>query len=140
MRQSVSSRLDSRLDGPAPRLRATAVSEAEVTEHFGAELGAARWTAFTPKRPDAAGAEARHARLAAHWAPVRARLRAVLRPAAGLEMVLARAGAPRLPEDLHWPRAFYRDAVRHAREIRDRYTFLDLAADSGMFDDDDESP
>ncbi len=31
-------------------------------------------------------------------------------------------------------RAFYRDAVRHAREIRDRDTFLDLAADSGMLE------
>ena len=128
------------LDGPAPRLHATAVSEAEVTEHFGAKLGAACWAAFTPKRLDAAGAEALNARLAANWDSFRARLRAVLRPAAELEMVLAHAGAPRRPEDLHWPRAFYRDAVRHAREIRDRYTFLDLAADSGMLDDDDESP
>jgi glycerol-1-phosphate dehydrogenase [NAD(P)+] len=128
------------LDGPAPRLRATAVSEVEVTEHFGAELGAACWAAFTPKRLDAAGAEALNARLAANWDSFRARLRAVLRSAAELEAVLARAGAPRRPEDLHWPRAFYRGAVRHAREIRDRYTFLDLAADSGMLDDDDESP
>jgi len=127
------------LDGPAPRLRATAVSEVEFTEHFGAELGAACWAAFTPKRLDAAGAEALNARLAANWDSFRARLRAVLRPAAALEAVLARAGAPRRPEDLHWPRAFYRGAVRHAREIRDRYTFLDLAADSGMLDDDDES-
>ncbi len=55
-------------------------------------------------------------------------------PAAALEEVLARAGAPRRPEDLQWPRAFYRDAVRHAREIRDRYTFLDLATDSGMLE------
>ena len=41
---------------------------------------------------------------------------------------------PRTPEDLGWPRASYRTAVRHAREIRNRYTFLDLAADSGVLD------
>ena len=29
---------------------------------------------------------------------------------------------------------FYRGAVLHAREIRDRFTFLDLAADSGLLD------
>jgi len=122
------------LDGAAPRLRAMAVSEAEITEHFGAELGAACWAAFAAKRLDAARTEALNARLAENWDSFRARLGAVLRPAAALEAVLARAGAPRRPEDLHWPRAFYRDAVRHAREIRDRYTFLDLAADSGMLE------
>jgi glycerol-1-phosphate dehydrogenase [NAD(P)+] len=44
------------------------------------------------------------------------------------------------PEALGWPRAFYRAAVRHAREIRGRYTFLDLAADSGLFDRPDFEP
>ena len=122
------------LDGAAPRLRATATSEAEVTGHFGAELGAACWTAFAAKRLDAARAEALNARLAENWDRFRKRLCKVLRPEAALEAVLARAGAPRRPEDLHWPRAFYHDAVRHAREIRDRYTFLDLAADSGVFE------
>ncbi len=41
---------------------------------------------------------------------------------------------PAVAEDLHWPRPFYRDAVRHARAMRNRYTFLDLAADSGLLD------
>ena len=44
------------------------------------------------------------------------------------------AGAPIRPADIHVPADFYRRAVRHAREIRDRYTFLDLAADSGRLD------
>ena len=122
------------LDSAAPRLRATAVSEADVTKHFGAELGAACWAAFAAQRLDGARAEALNARLAENWDSFRARLRATLLPAAALEAVLARAGAPRRPADLHWPRAFYRDAVRHAREIRDRYTFLDVAADSGMLE------
>ncbi|MEE8443702.1 MAG: sn-glycerol-1-phosphate dehydrogenase [Alphaproteobacteria bacterium] len=122
------------LDGPAPRLRATAVGEAEVTAHFGAELGPACWNAFAAKCFDAARAEALNARLAENWDSFRTRLRTASRPAAPLEEVLARAAVPRRPEDLHWPHAFYRDAVRHAREIRDRYTFLDLAADSGMLE------
>lgn len=123
------------LDGAAPRLRATAVNEAEVIEHFGAELGPACWTAFSAKCFDAARAEALNARLAENWDSFRARLAAASRPAAELEAVLTRAGAPCRPEDLHWPRAFYGDAVRHAREIRDRYGFLDLAADSGMLEE-----
>ena len=39
-----------------------------------------------------------------------------------------------IDEDLGLPADFYRDAVVHAREIRDRFTFLDLAADSGLFE------
>ena len=122
------------LDGPVPQLRETASSEAAIAEHFGAALGAACWAAFTAKRLDTAGVEALNLRLAENWDSFRMRLRAVSRPAAELEGVLARAGAPLRPEDLDWPRAFYRDAVTHAREIRDRYTFLDLAADSGMLE------
>jgi glycerol-1-phosphate dehydrogenase [NAD(P)+] len=51
-----------------------------------------------------------------------------------LSLVLKAAKAPRAPEDLGWPRASYQLAVRHAREIRNRYTFLDLAADAGTLD------
>ncbi len=58
-------------------------------------------------------------------------------PATELDSVLKGAGAPTAPEALYWPRPFYRDAVRHAREMRNRYTFLDLAADSGWLDDAD---
>ncbi|MCH8036150.1 MAG: hypothetical protein IIC53_03390 [Proteobacteria bacterium] len=76
-------------------------------------------------------------RLAERWDEFRARLSAVMVPATELDSVLKRARAPTVPEDLHWPRPFYRDAVRHAREMRNRYTFLDLAADSGWLDDGD---
>ncbi len=115
-----------------PRLGRSAVSEGEVVAHLGASLGAACWATFAAKRFDAAQTEALNARLEENWGAYVARLLAVSRPAAALEAVLARAAAPCRPEDLHWPQDFYRDAVNHAREIRDRYTFLDLAADSGM--------
>ena len=45
-------------------------------------------------------------------------------------MLSARCGAPTTHRDLGISRAFFADAVLHAREIRNRYTFLDLAADS----------
>ncbi|MFQ5957871.1 MAG: sn-glycerol-1-phosphate dehydrogenase [Alphaproteobacteria bacterium] len=123
----------------APRLTASRPTEATVKEHFGTELGtelgAACWREFAGKRLDGAAAAALNARLEARWEEIRERVSAVTLPAATLEDVLARAGAPTRPDHLHWPRDFYRDAVRHAREIRNRYTFLDLAADSGALDD-----
>ena len=38
-------------------------------------------------------------------------------------------------EALGIPRELYRDAVRHGRELRDRYGILDLAADAGILHD-----
>jgi glycerol-1-phosphate dehydrogenase [NAD(P)+] len=43
--------------------------------------------------------------------------------------VLAAAGAPLAPGDLGWPASLFDAALAHAREIRNRYTFLDFAAD-----------
>ena len=34
--------------------------------------------------------------------------------------------------ELGWPEALFRDAGSHARLIRDRFTFLDLAAELGI--------
>lgn len=119
------------LAGPPPRLRPTATTEADLRAHFGADLGAACWREFAPKRLDEQGAEALTARLAARWEAITGRIAAVARPSVALREALRRAGAPSRPADLGWPAAFYRDAVLHAREIRNRYTFLDLGADGG---------
>jgi glycerol-1-phosphate dehydrogenase [NAD(P)+] len=124
------------LAGGPPRLRPTAVTEADVIGHFGDELGRACWREFSRKRLDGTSADALNARLEERWEDIRARIGAIATPVSILESALLRAGAPTTPEDLNWPCGFYRDAVRHAREIRDRYTFLDLAADSGLLDGD----
>ncbi len=121
------------LAGP-PVVQATRATEEELAARFGADLGARCWRELQPKRLGAAAAEALNARLQAEWPAVRRRAAAVTLPAAGLEGVLRRAGAPLTAGDLGWSPRFYAQAVRHAREIRDRYTFLDLAADSGLLE------
>ena len=59
------------------------------------------------------------------------RIAKVLRPTAELEAALAAAGAPRRGADLGWSPAFERTALVRARQIRNRYTFLDLAEEAG---------
>ncbi len=125
------------LAGGPPRLRASAPDEVSIKAHFGPELGSACWAEFEGKKLDAGQAEALNAKLAERWDEIRAQLRSVTLPSAKLEAVLKAADAPTTPKELGWPRAFYLDAVRHAREIRDRYTFLDLAADIGELDNAD---
>jgi glycerol-1-phosphate dehydrogenase [NAD(P)+] len=118
------------LAGSAPPMYPTRTDEPALVRHYGPALGPACWREFERKRLDAAAADLLTQRLAGDWDKIRGRLASVTRSAAELRGALARAGAPRAPEDLGWPRAFFRDAVLHAREIRSRFTFLDLAADA----------
>ncbi len=121
------------LDGPAPVLRPDGEDEAGFVRRFGA-VGRSCWAEYAQKRLSAAQAEETNGRLARDWERIRGEIAGILRPSSELESALARAGAPTTPEDLGWPRPFYRHAVRHARQIRNRYTFLDLAADSRRLD------
>ncbi|HUF86343.1 MAG TPA: sn-glycerol-1-phosphate dehydrogenase [Thermohalobaculum sp.] len=122
------------LEGARPRPRPTRIDRAGVLGHFGARIGAACWAEFAAKALDGEAAERLDQRLAAAWDRVRDAVAAVTRPVAQLEAALTRAGAPTTPADLGLAPAFYADAVRHAREIRNRYTFLDLAGDAGRLD------
>jgi glycerol-1-phosphate dehydrogenase [NAD(P)+] len=122
------------LDGPPPVVQANGVDERAFIARYGEELGRSCWAEFAQKRLDPARVRAVNERLAARWGSIRDAITRVTRPARFLAEVLQRAGAPTTPEELGWPRDFYQRAVRHAREIRNRYTFLDLAADSGRLE------
>src|SRR5215469_6006456 len=121
--------------GEAPVLSPTRLTRAELERHFGPELGASCWAAFSQKAMDGPATAALNAKLAKEWPEIRAGLKGAMRSSAEMTRALSAAGAPVAPRDIHLPEAFYRQAVRHAREIRDRYTFLDLAAESGRLDD-----
>jgi glycerol-1-phosphate dehydrogenase [NAD(P)+] len=117
--------------GAAPILSPTDVNEDAVLGHFGPELGASCWQAFARKRLDGEQAAALTRKLAADWTEIQRRVARVSRPLVEIEAALRAAGAPRDCGDIGVPRDFYRRAVTQAREIRDRYTFLDLAGDAG---------
>jgi glycerol-1-phosphate dehydrogenase [NAD(P)+] len=119
------------LAGSTPELCVCALDEAAFIARYGRSLGESCWASFRSKCLTAQRALELNQRLAADWPDIRARIGAIVRSSAELEAVLRLAGAPTRPTDLGIPEAAYRDAVLHAREIRDRYTFLDLAADSG---------
>ncbi len=122
------------LDADAPEIVGGDPDEAAVVAHFGADIGAACWREFESKRLAADGLGEINQRLSDNWEKLRNRIARCRRSAADLQRALIQAGAPSRPEDLGWTRNFYRDAVRHAREIRNRYTFLDLAAQAGRLE------
>ena len=127
-------RLQERLLEAAPVVRPTVVDAADLAAHFGAETGAACARELAAKALSPAAAAALNDRLSRTWPAIRDRIAAVRRSAADLQRTLAAAGAPTRPSDLGWPMPFYRTAVTRARQIRSRYSFLDLAGDAGLLD------
>jgi glycerol-1-phosphate dehydrogenase [NAD(P)+] len=75
-------------------------------------------------------------RLQAIWPRLKSEIAAVRRPAALIDAALAKVEAPRGYAAIGLPRTTFKEAILHAREIRNRYTFLDLAADSGLLQPD----
>jgi glycerol-1-phosphate dehydrogenase [NAD(P)+] len=128
----VMSRLQARVlacDTP-PLLQPTAVDRADVIGHFGPVIGEGCWRELALKRFDRAATDELNARLAVRWDAIRAQIAGVAIAPDALARILATAGAPVEVTQLGWPASLFDAALRHAREIRNRYTFLDLAADS----------
>jgi glycerol-1-phosphate dehydrogenase [NAD(P)+] len=117
-----------------PQLGASKVSAGSLRSHFGDEVGRACWQDIQPKLTDDERALRLNERLQAIWPRLKSEIAAVRRPAAQVEGALAKIEAPRRYSTIGLPRSTFRDAILHAREIRNRYTFLDLAADSGLLE------
>jgi glycerol-1-phosphate dehydrogenase [NAD(P)+] len=117
-----------------PEVHATRLDETALRARYGAALAPGMIAAFRAKALDDAAADRMNARLAEVWPAVSARLREVMLPTKRLRAVLDAAGAPTTGVDLGLSSEFYRTAVRHAREIRDRYSILDLAGDAGVLE------
>jgi glycerol-1-phosphate dehydrogenase [NAD(P)+] len=113
-----------------PRLKASSVTLAELTAHFGDELGRDCMVEIMPKLLNDAQADELNDKLERIWPSLTGDLRKTMRPAHRIEDALKRCGAPTGYAELGLEREFITNAVLHAREIRNRYTFLDLAADS----------
>jgi len=111
-------------------VRPCALSEEDFLRRYGPELGRECWREFAPKLLQEAPAEALNARLAAGWDSMRTRIARVAMPAERIAGALRRLGAPLDPRTVGWEEEAYRQAVLHAAEIRNRYTFLDLARDA----------
>jgi len=122
------------LDAPAPALRASTIDERVLRDHFGVEVGAACWGEFAPKHLDAPRAAALTARAGEQWAALRRATAAARIPSTRLEAIMRRAGIPVTPSELGLDAATWRGAVRHARFVRQRFTFLDFADDAGLLE------
>ena len=118
-----------------PRVHPTRIDEADMARRMGPEIAAQCLAKHRKKTLDATGAAAMNEKLAAVWPELRDELLAFAVPVDEMRALLAAAGGPTTPEALGLDPAFYREAVLHAREMRDRYSMLDLADDAGLLAD-----
>ncbi len=52
-----------------------------------------------------------------------------------MEKALKAAGGPATASEMGLPRKIWRDAMKYARDVRNRWSFLDLADDAGLLDE-----
>ena len=112
-----------------------AASRAHLAPLLGDEIAEGIARELAAKHLDRDGVEASLARIGESPSAFWSALTPILRPGAELRDALAAAGAPTTIGQLGIPPAELRDAFIHAREIRGRYTVLDLAFDLGMLED-----
>ncbi len=115
------------LDG-TPRLAADTVSLDDFISRYGEELGKSCWSDFSEKLLDSAAVDQLNHKLEQNWDGMREDISAISHTVEYLEQVLLAAGAPTKPGEIGLQRPFYNLALQHCREIRNRYTFLDFAA------------
>jgi glycerol-1-phosphate dehydrogenase [NAD(P)+] len=114
-----------------PVLMADTETLASFAGRYGEALGQSCWDDFARKRLNEQTVEKLNDRLASSWSEITERIGAISLGPDYLEGVLEAAGAPVKPEEIYLPRPFYEEALLRSREIRNRYSFLDLAANSG---------
>jgi glycerol-1-phosphate dehydrogenase [NAD(P)+] len=109
----------------APRLRPATLTREGVFAHFGPAQGEACWLEVEPKLiRDPAGVNAR----LEGWPMLRDRIARVTLGAPRMIEILDAAGVPHNPDQLGWPPTLLPQALAHAWMMRNRYTFLDFAA------------
>ena len=119
----------------APRIRAWQPDEAAIRARYPAAavddcLRASRAKAMTAEQ-----AEGFNRRLAAIWPELRQSLRAMMLDPEEMAHHLRAAGGGTTCAEIGMDRDLYIQALRHCREMRDRFSMLDMAADMGILDE-----
>jgi glycerol-1-phosphate dehydrogenase [NAD(P)+] len=84
---------------------------------------------------DVEGAAAFNRRLSEVWPELREELKAMMMEPGEIASIISSAGGPTTATEMGLPRGIWRDAMKHARDVRNRWSFLDLADDAGLLDE-----
>lgn len=122
------------LEESAPEVGPTTIDADDMARRMGAEVAAQCVDFYRKKAFDAESADRFNERMAKIWPQLRAEcLEKAIAPDQ-LAQYLKAAGGPTTAAALGVPIEFYREAVRHGHEMRDRFSFVDIACDGGALD------
>ncbi len=122
------------LDKP-PRIKPTHIVEDDFVARYGEAIGRMCFKEAQKKSFDAKGADAFNKKLALLWPELRAELNGFAIKPEDMQATLASAGGPVTATELGLSRKLWHDAMKYARDVRNRWSFLDLADDAGLLDD-----
>jgi glycerol-1-phosphate dehydrogenase [NAD(P)+] len=117
----------------APTLAETAIDGPEMQKRYG-KLYPSIESEFRAKALTGRQRDDVNERLVRHWTIMSRDLNARALPLSVLENGLDSAGVAASPSDLGIDPHFYRQAIAQARELRNRFTILDFAADAGLLE------
>lgn len=116
----------------APELGPTRIDEEDMIRRMGPEVAAQCLEFYRKKALDQQGADAFNAKMERIWPELREQCLEMSVTPEKLTRYLKAAGGPITAEALGIAPEFYREAVSHAHEMRDRFSFADIACDGGM--------
>lgn len=122
------------MDKP-PKIRATHIVESEFIDRYGEAIGSMCYGEAKKKSFDKQGAAAFNDKLERLWPELRQELRAFVMDPAMMAATLRAAGGATTATELGLPVKLWRRSMKFARDVRNRWSFLDLADDAGLLDD-----
>ncbi|MBO6541252.1 MAG: iron-containing alcohol dehydrogenase [Rhizobiaceae bacterium] len=115
-----------------PEVRPTQIDEADMARRMGAPVARQCAEHYRAKAFDQKSADAFNERMRKHWPQLRAECLEMRVGPDRLTKLLEASGGPTTATALAIPTEFYRESVSHAHEMRDRFSFADIACDSGV--------
>ncbi len=130
-------RLQSKLlrsDKP-PTLKSTIIDLPDMERRMGKEIAKQCRDEFVKKSFEGASLEQANERLQEIWTELKEEVQPFLISVDEMEEMLKSSGGPVNYKQLGVDADLYRDAIVHCREMRNRFSFLDIAADAGLLED-----
>ncbi len=119
----------------APQIKATRIDETDFVTRYGLDIGRMMYGEAKKKSFDKDQASAFNQTLERIWPELCAELKAMMLDPDEIASIIASAGGPTTATELGLPRNIWRKAMKHARDVRNRWSFLDLADDAGLLDE-----
>ena len=123
-----------KMDKP-PKIRATHIVESEFIDRYGKAIGSMCYGEAKKKSFDAQGAAAFNDKLERLWPELRHELQPFIMDPAKMAATLQSAGGATTATELGLSVKLWRRSMKYARDVRNRWSFLDLADDAGLLDD-----